>query len=99
MSITVIAKLKVKPGSEAAFEGAAKEMIATVKSSEPGTLTYILHKNTKVPTEFTYYEVYQDQAAFDSHGKTDHMKAFGGKIGSLLDGRPEIAILNEVARK
>jgi hypothetical protein len=27
------------------------------------------------------------------------MKAFGGKIGSLLDGRPEIAILNEVARK
>ena len=98
MSITVIAKLKVKPGSEAAFEGAAKEMIATVKS-EPGTLTYILHKNTKDPTEFTYYEVYQDQAALDSHGKTDHMKAFGGKIGSLLVGRPEIAVLNEVARK
>jgi quinol monooxygenase YgiN len=98
MSITVIAKLKVKPGSEAAFEGAAKEMIATVKL-EPGTLTYILHKNTKDPTEFTYYEIYQDQAALDSHGKTDHMKAFGEKIGALLNGRPEIAILNEVARK
>ncbi len=99
MPITVIAKLKVKPESEAAFEAAAKEMIATVKMSEPGTLTYILHKNTKDPTEFTYYEVYQDQAALDSHGKTDHMKAFGGKIGTLLAGRPEIAILTEVARK
>jgi quinol monooxygenase YgiN len=99
MPITVIAKLKVKPESEAAFESAAKEMIATVRSSEPGTLTYILHKNTKEPGEFMYYEVYQDQAAFDSHGKTDHMKAFGGKIGSLLAGRPEISVLNEVAKK
>jgi len=99
MSITVIAKLKVKPESEAAFEAAAKEMIATVKASEPGTLTYILHKNTKDPSEFVYYEVYQDQAAFDSHGKTEHMKAFGGKIGGLLAGRPEISVLNEVAHK
>jgi quinol monooxygenase YgiN len=99
MSKTVIAKLKVKPGSEAQFEAAAKEMIATVKTAEPGTITYILHKNEKDPTEYVYYEVYQDQAAFDSHGKTDHMKAFGGKIGSLLAGRPEIALLDEVARK
>jgi quinol monooxygenase YgiN len=99
MPITVIAKLKTQPGKEADFEAAAKQMIATVKESEPGTLTYVLHKNTKDPTEFVYYEVYQDQAAFDSHGKTDHMKAFGGKIGSLLSGRPEISILTEVARK
>lgn len=99
MPKTVIAKLKVKPGSEAAFEEAAKAMIATVRASEPGTLTYILHKNEKDPTEYTYYEVYQDQAAFDSHGKTEHMKAFGGKIGGLLAGRPEIAILTEVAHK
>jgi quinol monooxygenase YgiN len=99
MPITVIAKLKVKPGSEAAFEAAAKEMIATVKTSEPGTLAYVLHKNTKDPAEFTYYEVYQDQAAFDSHGKSDHMRAFGGKIGGLLAGRPEIAMLEVIAHK
>jgi len=99
MAISVIAKLKVKPGSEAAFEAAGKEMIATVKASEPGTLAYVLHKNTKDPTEFIYYEVYQDQAAFDSHGKSDHMRAFGGKIGALLAGRPEITFLTEVARK
>jgi quinol monooxygenase YgiN len=99
MSITVIAKLKVQPGKEAEFEAAGKEMIATVKTAEPGTLAYVLHKNAKDPTEFIYYEVYQDQAAFESHGKTDHMKAFGGKIGALLAGRPEITFLAEVARK
>jgi len=99
MPITVIAKLKVKPGSEAAFEAAGKEMIATVRASEPGTLAYVLHKNLNDPTEFTYYEVYQDQAALDAHSKTDHMRAFGGKIGALLAGRPEISRLEEVARK
>ena len=99
MSISLLAKLKVQPGKEAEFTTAAKEMIATVRTAEPGTLAYILHQNSKDPTEFVYYEVYQDQAAFESHGKTDHMKAFGGKIGALLAGRPEIAILAEVARK
>ena len=99
MSISLIAKLKVQPGKDAEFEAAAKQMIATVKESEPGTLSYVLHKNTKDATEFIYYEVYQDQAALDAHGKTDHMKAFGGKIGALLAGRPEISILQEIARK
>ncbi|HUY26254.1 MAG TPA: putative quinol monooxygenase [Candidatus Binataceae bacterium] len=98
MSITVIAKLKVKAGSEAAFEAAGREMISKV-ASEAGTLTYVLHKDVRDPTTFIYYEVYQDQAALDSHGKTDHMKAFGGKIGAILDGRPEIHVLAEVAHK
>ena len=99
MPIALLAKLKVQPGKEAEFEGAAKEMIATVKTAEPGTLAYILHKNTKDPTEFIYYEVYQDQAAFDAHGKSDHMRAFGGKIGGILAGRPELTFISEVARK
>jgi quinol monooxygenase YgiN len=75
MPITVIAKLKVQPGKDAEFEAAAKQMIATVKESEPGTLSYVLHKNTKDATEFIYYEVYQDQAALDSHGKKDRLSA------------------------
>ena len=100
MPITVIAKLKTKAGSEKQFEDAARKMIETVRSAEPGTLQYILHRgDDKHPSDFVYYEVYQDQAAFDSHGKTDHMKAFGGAIGALLDGRPQIDILHEVTRK
>ena len=63
-------------------------MIATVRTSKPGTLTYILHQNRKDPTEFIYYEAYQDQAAFDAHGKTDHMKAFGEKIGGSSRDAP-----------
>jgi quinol monooxygenase YgiN len=100
MSITVIAKLKVKPGNEAQFEAAARKMIEAMRPAEPGALQYVLHRGQKEhANEFVYYEVYQDQAAFDLHGKTDHMKAFGGAIGALLDGRPQVDILQEVTRK
>jgi len=99
MPITVIAKLKTKAGSEKQFEEAARKMIDTVRSAESGTLQYILHRGVKDPTEFVYYEVYSDQAALDLHGKTDHMKAFGGAIGALLDGRPQVDIVTEVTRK
>lgn len=98
MAITVIAKLKVKAGNEAAFKDAATAMIQQVKT-EPGTQTYILHQGTQDPTSFVYYEVYGDQAAFDAHGKTPHMAEFGKKIGALLDGRPQIDVLREVTRK
>src|SRR5262249_43500981 len=90
MSVTIFAKLKVKEGSQAAFEAAAKDMCAAVKANEPGAIHYVLHKVPKDPTSYWFYEKYTDQAAVDSHGKTDHMKAFGGKIGGCLDGRPEV---------
>jgi quinol monooxygenase YgiN len=99
MAISVVAKLKVKAGNEGKFEEAARKMINTVRTAEPGTQQYILHKSVKDPTTFVYYEVYQDQASFDAHGKTPHMKEFGGAIGALLDGRPEVEVLNEVVRK
>jgi quinol monooxygenase YgiN len=99
MPITVIAKIKAKAGSEGELESAFKEMIGKVRANEPGTLTYALHRSVQDPTVFVFYEVYQDQAAFDAHGKTEHMKTLGAQIGGKLDGRPTLDILNEVARK
>ena len=99
MPIAVVAKLKTKAGSEKQFEEAARKMIEAMRASEPNTLQYILHRAKNDPTQFVYYEVYPDQAALDHHGKTDHMKAFGGAIGALLEGRPQVDILEEVTRK
>lgn len=98
MAITVIAKLKAKAGSEKALEEAFRSMITKVRG-EPGCAAYVLHRAVKDPTTFMFYEIYQDQAAFDAHGKTPHMAEMGGKIGGLLDGRPQIDVLEELARK
>ena len=98
MSVTLIAKIKAKEGSEAKLQEAFQDMIKKVRAAEPGCDAYILHKSNDDPTLFVWYEVYKDQAAFDNHRKTDHMKEMGGRIKDLLDGRPSIEMLTELDR-
>jgi quinol monooxygenase YgiN len=96
--ISVIAKLTVQEGKEEEFKAAGSEMVAGVKANEAGrTLMYTLTQNLKAPTEFYFIESYADADASAAHGKTPHMAAFGGKIGGLLAGRPEIIRLETIA--
>ncbi|MEX2225649.1 MAG: putative quinol monooxygenase [Dehalococcoidia bacterium] len=96
--IAVVAKLTVQEGKEDEFKAAGAEMVAAVKTNEAGrTLQYSLTQSQKAPTEFYFIESYADDAAMADHGKTPHMAAFGGKIGGMLAGRPEITRLDIVA--
>lgn len=96
--IAVIAKLTVQEGKEDEFKAAGAEMVAAVKANEAGrTLQYTLAQNMKTPAEFFFIEAYADADAMAEHGKTPHMAAFGGKIGGMLAGRPEITRLEPVA--
>jgi quinol monooxygenase YgiN len=99
MSVTLIAKIKAKSGSEGQLQEAFQDMIKKVRAAEPGCQAYILHKANDDPTQFVWYETYADQAAFDNHRKTEHMKEMGGRIANLLDGRPQIEMLTELDRK
>ena len=99
MSVTLIARIKAKPGSEHELETAFRDMIKKVRAAEPGCLTYVLHKSNQDPTTFVWYETYTDQASFDAHRKTDHMKEMGTRIKDLLDGRPQVEMLTELDRK
>jgi len=97
--ITIIARLKVKPGGEAEFQEAAQDIMAHVKENEPGTHAYILHRATVDPTQFVFYETYTDQAALAAHGGSAAMQAFVARIGALLDGQPEIGMFEELGGK
>ena len=65
------------------------EMMAAVAANEPGCLLYELSRSDDPQTYF-FMERYVDADAVAAHGSTDHMKAFGAKIGGCLAGRPEI---------
>jgi quinol monooxygenase YgiN len=97
--MTVVAKLKVKQGQEEALIAGLRKMIAHVKANEPGTQTYVLHRSTANPSQFLVYEVYADQAAFAAHGGSDAMREFFTLVATLLDGRPEIEMYEELAGK
>lgn len=96
--LAIVAKLTVQEGKEEEFKTAGAEMVAAVAANEAGrTLQYTLTQSQKAPTEFYFIEMYADADAVGEHGKTAHMAAFGGKIGGLLAGRPEITRLDVVA--
>ncbi len=95
--LTVIATLKVKADKTTAFEDEARKMTAHVQANEPGTKTYICHRSTADPTVYVFYEVYADQAAFAQHGGSAAMQAFFGAMRGIVDGRPEIAMYEEIA--
>jgi quinol monooxygenase YgiN len=99
MSLTLIARIKAKPGSENDLEAAFRDMIKKVRAAEPGCLTYVLHKSNEDPTTFVWYETYTDEAAFAAHRKTDHMKEMGARIANLLADKPQIELLTELDRK
>lgn len=98
MSISIIAKIKAKAGSEAQVETAFKEMVEKVRS-EPGCIAYVLHKSPTDPTQFVFYESYKDQAAVEAHRGTAHMAELNGKLRGLVDGRPQIEMLTEIIRR
>jgi len=97
--MTVVATLKAKPGQEDALIAGMQKMIAHVEANEPGTLTYVLHRATADQTKFLVYEVYTDQAAFAAHGASEPMREFFQLAAGILDGRPDIAMYEEIAGK
>ena len=96
--ITIVAKLQAQPGKEGELRAALTEMVAAVKEKEAGAVpAYSLHVSDSDPTVFLFYENYRDAAAFEAHGKTDHMRALGAKLAGLLAGRPVIERYTKIA--
>jgi quinol monooxygenase YgiN len=91
----VIAKLTIKPGSNAGFEAAMKSLQAKVRADEPGNHLYALHKTEDVNV-YVMLERYQDQAALEAHRAAPHYKELGRKLGEYLAGRPEVQVMQEV---
>lgn len=80
--ITLIAKLKAKPGFEKDVENALLAMIPDVQYEE-NTLAYRLHRCSDDPSVFLYYEQYADKNALQFHGGTLYFQ----KLVSALDGK------------
>jgi len=81
----VVARVTVKEGQEAAFISVASVLVEATRK-EPGCLFYTLYQSPLDSKSFIFYEEYKDEAAFESHGSSDHFKVFAGAIGDIVDG-------------
>ena len=74
--------------------GGAPFGASVVRNGEPGCLVYRVHRSTKEPELFLFYEMYVDDAAFDLHRKAPHLAAYRlrREKEGLTDGAAEVEI-------
>ena len=93
--IVVAAKLKAVEGKGDELEQEFRKLVPKVLK-DPGAIAYVVHRKVDAPNEFLVYEKYENTEALKLHGSTEHFKDFSRTIASLLDGRPEVGVYNEL---
>jgi quinol monooxygenase YgiN len=96
MTIGIVATIRIQDGKAGEFEAFFGELAKQVRANEPGNLAYQLTKSRTEPNTYKVLELYTDQDAVDSHGKTEYFRAAGPKFGAVLAGRPDVEYLDGV---
>lgn len=84
--LKIIATIVAKPAHQKELEKVCQAVVDGSRK-EAGNVAYELHQDTKNPPKYVILEVWQSQAAIDTHNETAHFKKFvkdiEGKIESL----------------
>lgn len=98
--LVVLVKVFPTPGREDELQSQYVKRIDYLRKAEPGA-RFQLHRSTKTPVTFLWYEVYESEAAYDNHLKVV-MPAFRKEAGPTPEGllaKPsESEIYRELAR-
>jgi quinol monooxygenase YgiN len=88
-SLRVVARIKAKPEKV----GEVRELLSGLVEptrKESGCISYDLLQNTDDPTDFTFVEEWESEAALESHAASDHLKAIGPKLQPVVAEAPDI---------
>ena len=93
--LSVIAEIVAKPGAEEEVRGHLLTAVeATLK--EEGCIQYDLHVSTSEPGRFFFYENWTDAEALKRHAGSDHIKALGAAVGSLVEGPTRVVTCTRI---
>ena len=87
--LRVVARIKAKPGKV----GQVRELLCGLVEptrKESGCVSYELLQNKEDPTDFTFVEEWESDAAFERHAASDHIKAIGPKLQPVVADAPDI---------
>jgi quinol monooxygenase YgiN len=84
-SLVVAAFWKAKPDEAEAVVGILRRFVPQAQK-EPGVRAFMIHQSKSEPSEFFFYEAFDDEAAFAAHQQTPHFKALiaGEALPKLL---------------
>jgi quinol monooxygenase YgiN len=81
-----------------AFDALCARTLDGIRTSEPGTLAYVVHEPEGEPLVRVFYELYADRAAFDAHEAQPHTQRFLAEREQYLVG-VEVTFLDVMAGK
>jgi quinol monooxygenase YgiN len=85
--IVLIVSFTVKPGSEQQTKDYIRKMQEHTRR-EPGCRRYAGHQSLQDPRRFSFYEVYDDQAALDAHRAAPYFAEYvTNGLGKLVESR------------
>jgi quinol monooxygenase YgiN len=76
MAYVVTAKWTAKEGEEEAVARAIAQLVEPSRA-EPGVILYQPHRDPEDPRIFFFYEQYDDTAAYEAHGSSEHFQKHG----------------------
>ena len=79
-----ILQAKTRPDQAEAFEQLFRPYVEQSRQ-EPGCIEYHMLRDAKDPSLFVFFEVWADQAAFDTHCAEPHMLAFAEHKDDYLE--------------
>jgi quinol monooxygenase YgiN len=92
----IVAILRVKPGKTEEFERVFTALAGQVRANESGNIAYQLCRSRTEPGTYKVLEFYRDEEALAAHRASAHFREAGPALGALLDGRPEVEVLDAV---
>ncbi|MEB3293899.1 MAG: putative quinol monooxygenase [Synechococcales bacterium] len=89
MSIRVVAHVIARPDRIDALKAIALSVIEPTRQ-EVGCLRYELYHNLQDPTDFTFIEEWESEAALDQHLQSPHLQAAMGQLDGVVAAMPDI---------
>jgi quinol monooxygenase YgiN len=87
--LRVVARIKAKSEKVGEVRELLRGLVELTRK-ESGCVSYELLQNKEDPTDFTFIEEWESEAAFESHAASDHIKAIGPKLQPVVVSAPDI---------
>ncbi|QNM96111.1 putative quinol monooxygenase [Chitinimonas koreensis] len=83
-TLTVVATIAARPGSEALVEAALQALIEPTRR-EAGCIEYVLHRDQAEPRTFVFVERWSDAAALDAHLQSPHLADYLRRVDGQVE--------------
>ena len=81
----LVVRFTVRAGSEREFDELVATTVKAIQENEPGTRIYVPHTVRDEPRLRIFYELYEDEAAFQAHEAQQYVRDFLAERERLLD--------------